>query len=481
MKLYNYLSRKKEDFRPLKPREVGLYTCGPTVYNYAHIGNLRTYIFEDVLRRSLELNRLKVKHVMNITDVGHLTSDADTGEDKMESGAAREGKSVWDTAKFYTKDFLKDIAHLNIKKAHILKPATDEIPAQIKIIKQLIKKGLAYETPTAVYFHVPKFKDYSKLSKQPLAQQLQGARDEVIVDHAKKHPADFVLWFKLVGRYANHIMQWPSPWGKGFPGWHIECSAISSKYLGQPFDIHTGGIDHVTVHHTNEIAQSEGAYGKPLAQFWLEGEHMLVDGKKMSKSLGNSYLLRDIEVKGFDPTDFRYFVLGAHYRKPLNFTWTALEGARNARAKLRDAIVSLRTCEGTSALKEENEVLKVISHLEKQFRAALDDDLNTPKALSALNELIHYANSLRAMGHCSNRTSKMLFATIKEFDRVLGLDLEKTKTDAIPLEIQQLVSKREEHRKAREWGEADRVRKEIHKHGYEIEDTPSSPRIKKLQ
>lgn len=480
LRLYNYLTRKKEEFRPLKKGRVGLYTCGPTVYNYAHIGNLRTYIFEDILRRSLEFSGYRVRHVMNITDVGHLTSDADTGEDKLEAGAKREGKSVWDVAKFYTKTFLQDVSKLNVKKSHVLKPATAEVPAQIRIIQQLFKKGFAYETPSAVYFHVPKFKNYSHLSKQPLANQKKGAREEVIIDAEKRHPADFVLWFKLAGRYKNHIMQWPSPWGRGFPGWHIECSAISAKYLGQPFDIHTGGIDHVTVHHTNEIAQSEGAYGKPLANYWLEGAHLRVEGGRMAKSLGNFYRLSDLEKKGFDPLDFRYFVLGAHYRTPLNFTWKVIEASRNGRLKLLNAIAELRTCVGKSSLKEENEVLKVISHLEKQFREALEDDLNTAKALATLIELIHYANALRRMGHCSPRTSKMLFATIKEFDRVLGLKLDQAHASVIPEEIRALAREREQARKAKQWQKADRIRGEAQKLGYEIEDTPSGPRVKKL-
>lgn len=480
LKLYNYLTRRKEQFKPLKQGSVGLYTCGPTVYNYAHIGNLRTYIFEDILRRALESSGLKVRHVMNITDVGHLTSDADTGEDKMEAGAKREGKSVWDIAKFFTRAFLGDIKKLNIKKAHILKPAASEIPAQIKIIKQLFKKGYAYETPLAIYFHVPKFKNYSKFSRQPLAKQLRGARDEVVLDRAKKHPADFALWFKLAGRYKNHVMHWASPWGRGFPGWHIECSAISSKYLGQPFDIHTGGIDHLTVHHTNEIAQSEGAYAKPLANFWVEGEFMLVDGKKMSKSAGSFYRLSNLIAKSFDPLDFRFFVLGAQYRTPLNFTWQGLTASRNARTKLGDSITALRTCVGKSSLQEENEVLKVISHLEKQFRDAIEDDLNTPKALATLSELIHYANSLRAMGHCSERTKHMLFATIQEFDRVLGLDLDRARASSVPENILKLAAKREEFRKTKQWAKADRVRAEVRKLGYEIEDAPSGPRIKKI-
>lgn len=479
LKLYNFLTRKKELFRPLRKGRVGLYTCGPTVYDYAHIGNLRTYIFEDVLRRTLEFEGYAVKHVMNITDVGHLTSDADTGEDKLEIGAKREGKTVWNVARFYTRAFLADIKKLNISKADVLAPATKHTAAQINIIKQLFRKRLAYETSKAVYFHVPKFKNYAKLSRQPLAKKLIGAREAVIVDTEKKHPADFVLWFKLVGRYKNHIMRWPSPWGLGFPGWHIECSAISSTYLGQLFDIHTGGIDHLTVHHTNEIAQSEGAYGKPLAKFWIEGEHMLVDGKKMSKSLGNVYTIADIVKRAFDPLDFRYFVLGANYRKPLNFTWKALGAARQARLGLLNSLHRIGRWPSGGRLKDENEALKVIAAAERQFRAAIEDDLNMPKALAILIELLHYGNALFDRRLLTRRTSRLIRITVLEFDRVLGLNVKKREALRIPTAVQKLIERREELRHNQEWAAADRLREQIKKLGFAVEDTPSGPLVKK--
>ena len=314
LKLYNTLTCKKEIFKPLRKDRVGLYTCGPTVYNYAHIGNLRTYVFEDILRRTLEYAGFKVRHVMNITDVGHLVSDADEGEDKLEKGARREGKSVWDITKFYTDAFLKDIEKLNIKKANYILPATKYIKEQIKIIEVLFKKGYAYETPQAVYFNVSKFKNYTKLSRQKLSQKITGAREEVVVDTQKRNPYDFALWFKVVGRFEHHTMRWPSPWGIGFPGWHIECSAISSSKLGQPFDIHTGAVDHINVHHTNEIAQSEVAFGKPLAKIWMHGEFLLIDSSKMAKSRDNFFTLETTINKGFTPLAFRYLVLNAHYR-----------------------------------------------------------------------------------------------------------------------------------------------------------------------
>ena len=479
LKLYNYLTRKKELFRPLQKGRVGLYTCGPTVYNYAHIGNLRTYIFEDVLRRTLEFHGYRVRHVMNITDVGHLISDADTGEDKMEAGAKREGKSVWEIAKFYTKSFLADIAGLNIEKAHILAPATRHVAVQIKVIKQLFRKKLAYETPSAVYFHVPKFKNYSKLSRQPLAKQLRGAREEVVIDSEKRHPADFALWFKLVGRYESHVMQWASPWGRGFPGWHIECSAISSKYLVQPFDIHTGGIDHVAVHHTNEIAQSEGAYGKPLAKFWLEGEHLFVDAKKMSKSLGNFYRLVDILERGFDPLDFRYFVLGAHYRKPLNFTWKALDAARKTRLGLVNSLERISRGPFGGSLKDEAEVLKVIAASERRFRAAIGDDLNMPNALAILLELIRYGNALLDRKLLTARASRLVRTATLEFDRVFGLNLKTRPPKSIPPAVAKLVAEREAFRQAQKWADADRIREQIKKLGYAVEDTSTGPFLKR--
>ena len=283
LKLYNTLTRKKEIFTPLKKGKAGLYTCGPTVYNHQHLGNYRTYIFEDVLKRVLERAGYRVKHVMNITDVGHLTSDADTGEDKLEKGAAREGKTVWDVAHFYTDAFLRDIDTLNIARADTLVPATGEIPAQITIINELFKKGYAYQTEHAIYFDVSKFRDYTRLSRQKLEDKKTAVRSEVVEDLEKRHSVDFALWFFTVGKYKDHVMRWPSVWGEGFPGWHIECSAISTKYLGQPFDIHAGGIDHIPVHHTNEIAQSEGAYDKPLAHYWVHGEFLLIDEQKMAK------------------------------------------------------------------------------------------------------------------------------------------------------------------------------------------------------
>jgi len=463
LKIYNTFTRKKEIFRPIRDKKVGLYTCGPTVYDYAHIGNLRTYIFEDVLRRTLEYNDYKVKHVMNITDVGHLTSDADLGEDKMERGAKREGKSVWNIAKFYTANFLKDIQQLNIKRASLLIPATKTIADQIALIKKLFKKGFAYETIQTIYFDVLKFKNYTKLSKQKLNQKIVGGRQEVVTDPQKHHPYDFALWFKLVGRFKNHIMRWPSPWGWGFPGWHIECSAISTKYLGQPFDIHTGGVDHINVHHTNEIAQSEAATGKKSVNYWVHGEHLLVNNQKMAKSLNNFYTLRDIKNKHFNPVAFRYLVLTSHYRSKLNFSWQALEAAQNALNNLTNDLqlaINKRARAGDKRL---------IINYKKAFLTAINDDLNTPKALSVVWRLIK-DNQL------SDKAKKQL---LLRFDDVLGLDIAKIKPFKTPPKIRNLADQREKLRINKQFIQADALRKKIEELGYKIEDTPFGPRVRK--
>jgi len=406
LKLYNTLTRKKQVFRPIDkkafrpgsgqaPRQssgqVGLYTCGPTVYDFAHIGNLRTYIFEDILRRTLEYNGYKVKHIMNITDVGHLTSDADLGEDKIEKASRRERKSVHQLAKFYTQSFLKDIKKLNIKKAYKLAPATSYIKEQINLISRLFKKGYAYETSQAVYFDVSKFKNYTKLSKQKLSQKITAVREEVVADPEKRNPYDFALWFKTVGRFKNHTMRWPAPWGLGFPGWHLECSAISSAELGQPFDIHTGGVDHINVHHSNEIAQSEAAFGKPLARFWLHGEFLLVDQSKMAKSESNFLTLETVIEKGFNPLAFRYLILTAHYRSKLNFSWKSLQAGQNALDNLYNEMTRINAdkkqiyADKKSALISQN---RHKSAYEKDFSVAINDDLNMPKVIALIWQII---------------------------------------------------------------------------------------------
>ena len=471
VKFYNTLTRKKEVFKPLHDKRVGLYTCGPTVYNFAHIGNLRTYIFEDVLQRTLEYNGYKVKRAMNITDVGHLTSDADTGEDKIELEAKNEKRSVWEIAKFYTKEFLNDLKELNVKKPEIIVPATKTVVDQIKIIKILIGKKYAYETSKAIYFDVRKFKNYNKLSRQPLSQKIIAAREEVVEDPEKKYPADFALWFKLVGRYKDHTMRWPSPWGLGFPGWHIECSAISTKYLGQPFDIHTGGVDHIGTHHTNEIAQSEAAFSKTLAKLWMHGEFLITNESKMAKSGERFITLKMLKNRSFDPLAFRYLVLTAHYRSKLNFTWKSLEAAQNALDKLRKAVIDLKIKLPKSKIQKHPYKLENVSMLKKkftdEFKKYINDDLDTPGALALLWEMVK-SEKLNA---------KTKYALIANFDKIFSLELTKTESKKISPQILKLVESREKYRQEKNFSKADKLRKKIESLGWNVEDTPGGPKL----
>lgn len=467
MKLYNTLTRRKETFTPLRKKTVGLYTCGPTVYNYAHIGNLRTFIFEDVLERTLVRYGYRVKRVMNITDVGHLTSDADAGEDKLEKGAKREKKSPWDIAKFYTKAFFDDLKELNIKKPQYIEPATKFIPEQIALIEKLFERGFAYETSEAVYFDISRFNDYTKLSRQKLSEKITAAREEVIIDSQKRNPQDFALWFKRVGRFKHHIMHWSSPWGIGFPGWHIECSAISSTLLGQPFDIHTGGVDHIPVHHTNEIAQSEGAYGKPLARYWMHGEFLVINEARMGKSKRNFITLLDVKARGFHPLAYRYFVLGTHYRKKLNFTWDALRAASHALAKLEREVAALESaCETARRSKIGRSALG--KSLAKQFDAALADDLNTPRTLALL---------WKTAGE-TRLTPQEKLSLLLSYDEVLGLGLSHVKKQApVPVSVMKLVEKRELYRAHKQFTQADALRARIGRLGYVVDDTPLGPSV----
>lgn len=478
LSLYNTLTRAKEPFKPLEDNLVRMYSCGPTVYDYPHIGNLRTYIMVDILKRYLSYKGYTVKHVMNITDVGHLTSDADEGEDKLEKGAKREGKSVEEIAEFYTKIFEENLQKLNIIPATYLIRATDHIDDQIALIKRLEEKGAAYDTPEAVYFDVATFPDYTRLSGQALEEKIVGARDEVHTGSHKRNPQDFALWFKRTGKFANHIMHWPSPWGDGFPGWHIECSAMSMKYLGETFDIHTGGVDHISVHHTNEIAQSQAATGKPLAKFWVHGEFLSVEGKKMAKSAGTFITLDDIRNKGFDPIAFRLLVLQAHYRSKLNFTWDALAAAQENLRYIRGVFKHLLI----SGLKPVDKNM--------QFEKELDDDLNTPRALSVFYEhLSLIANP--------NFDREKLKAVLLNMDSVLGLGLEsmipaeviefegvRVKNETafhLPESIKVSVKQREEARKAGNWQQADALRNQLEEEGYLLEDTPECIVIKSSQ
>ncbi|MEK7618385.1 MAG: cysteine--tRNA ligase [Patescibacteria group bacterium] len=459
LKFYNTFSRKIEELRPLKGSQVGLYTCGPTVYDFAHIGNLRTYIFEDILHRVLEYNGYKVDHAMNITDVGHLVGDGDEGEDKLEVGAKREGKSPLEIARKYEEKFFSDLAELNIIKPNQVLRATESIEAQIEIIKILEEKGFAYKGKQAVYFDISKFPDYGKLSGQKLSEKMTGARKEIVIDKDKKHPQDFALWFFLTGRYQNHILHWPSPWGEGFPGWHIECSAISRKLLGQPFDIHTGGVDHIGTHHTNEIAQSEAAFGAPLANLWMHGEFLLIDSGRMGKSEGNLLTLDELKKRGFSPLDFRYMCLQAHYRTQLNFTWEALLAAHNALDRLSEF----------SPAEKPHQV--GCAEYEQEFQSAINDDLNVPQALGIVWEMVDDS----AMP-VSARINSLL-----KFDKVLGLDLANTKPQEIilPVEASALINARQLARDKKDFAKSDEIRLQIEDLGYVVSDTPGGQKIRK--
>ena len=447
--LYNTLTRRKEEFKPLKGKKVGLYTCGPTVYNYAHIGNLRTYIFEDVLRRVLEFNGYKVKQIMNITDVGHLTSDGDTGEDKLEKGAQREGKSVWEIADFYTKAFKEDLIDLNIQMPHKWIKATDCIKEQINFVRKLEKKGLTYQTSDGIYFDTAKYPDYAKLAKLNLEGQKEGARVEV--NSEKKNSTDFALW-KFSPSGSKRQMEWNSPWGKGFPGWHLECSAISLKALGKEFDIHTGGIDHIPVHHTNERAQNWGLTGIESVKWWVHGEFLIINEGKMAKSEGNFITLQTLKDKGFNPLAYRYFVLQAHYRSKLNFSWVALEAAQTGYDNLVREISSL------------DKPTMACQNCLGRFTNAVNDDLNTSEALAIVQEFLK-----------SNKASGKKRRTIMELDKVLGLDLNQYKqTRVLSAEAKKLIDERQEARRNKDFQRSDELRLKLAEAGVKIRDLPNN-------
>ncbi len=455
LKLWNTASRSLAEFKPILPGKVGLYTCGPTVYWTATIGNFRSFVFDDILLRTLKLENYNVTRVMNITDVGHLTDDADAGEDKMIAAARKEGKTVWDIAKIYTDQFIADSDKLNIElpPAPYLCKATDHIQEQIDLVKTLEEKGFTYKTSDGIYFDTSKFPSYGSLSGQKLEDKEEGARVEINTE--KRNPSDFALW-KFSPKDQKRMMEWESPWGVGFPGWHVECSAMSRKYLGQPFDIHTGGVDHIPVHHENEIAQSEAAYGVKLANYWLHNEFLLADGQKMSKSLGNAYTVTELEEKGFHPLALRYFYLGAHYRQKENFTWEGLQAAQNA---LRKLWAFARTCEKPS----EGDV-----EFESAFKVAIEDDLNTPKALAVLWKMVD-----------ADLPSSAKAATLLWMDQILGFSLADVVARPIPVpaEVTSLAHAREQARTEKNWAESDRLRDEIAKHGWLVEDTSNGSKL----
>jgi cysteinyl-tRNA synthetase len=460
MRLYNSLTRRKEDFVPLNPGCVGIYTCGPTVYNYAHIGNLRTYIFADLLRRSFEFEGYTVNHVVNVTDVGHLTSDDDFGEDKMEAGARREGKSIWDVARFYEDEFFKDTDALNIKRPTVVARATEHVPEMIELVKRLQERGYTYETDQAIYFDVSRFPDYTGLAGQALDEKLVAARAEVREDPKKNNAADFVLWFKASGRFANHIMQWDSPWGKGFPGWHIECSAMSMRYLGETFDIHTGGVDHIAVHHTNEIAQSEAATAQPFVRTWMHAEFLIEGtGEKMAKSAGEFLALKSLTDRGYDPLDFRYLCLQVHYRSKLNFTWDSLEAAKAGRVRLKAFVELASRTGGTEP--------PWVRQFRDRFREAVTDDMNVPRAMAVVWELIREANTREELG---------ILDVLQDFDRVLGLRLSEValsaEKDELEPRLAAMIGEREKARAEKNWARADEIRRELTGQGIVLEDRP---------
>ena len=454
---YNTLTKKKELFKSLEQKKVKMYSCGPTVYKDATIGNMRTNLFQDTLRRVLEYNGYEVKQVMNITDVGHLVSDGDEGEDKMLKSAREEHKTPMEIAEHYTKLFFKDLERLNVETPEVICKATDHIKEMLEMVQKIIENGYAYETSTAIYFDVSKLDEYGILSGINLREQKAGARVEV--DPEKRNSYDFALWIKAP---ENHLMKWDSPWGPSYPGWHIECSAMSQKYLGEVFDIHTGGIDLIPTHHENEIAQSKGACGKIPAHYWMHGEYLLINGGKMSKSLGNVYLLDDIIKRGYDPLVYRLFNFSCHYKGKLNFTWEGIEAASTALTRLRDGyqkhLTGMADVDGT-----------IISEIENKFHQAINDDLNMPLAMSAVWEAVKYQDK-------SPKIAKLL----EKFDTVLGLKITEKKEEEIPQEILELVEQRKVARNEKNWTESDRLRDLIAQKGYSVKDTKDGAEVSKI-
>ncbi len=463
--LHNTLSRAKEVFTPAHGNIVKMYCCGPTVYNYAHIGNLRTYIFEDILHRTLTYNGYRLTHVMNITDVGHMTSDADAGEDKMAKAAAREQKDPYEIARFYEDAFFRDSARLNIIKPDIAPRATEHVEAMIKLIQRLQAEGYTYETAEGIYFDTAKDADYGKLAGLNLAAQKEGAREDVNIDTGKRHPADFILWFT---NKPTHIMKWQSPWGVGYPGWHIECSAMSMEYLGETLDIHCGGIDHIPVHNTNEIAQSECATGHIFARYWVHGAFLnvatgAVTGRtadKMSKSGENFLTVQVLLDRGLDPLAYRYLCLTAHYRSELAFSWDSLGAASRALAKVWELKARIGDDDGLSDTQYGEARTAILE--------AINDDLNVPKAIGLLHEYKSYR-------------------LWREFDPILGLDMESRSreglptpgADALPSEVAALAAQRDTARQARDWAHSDALRAQIEAYGYTVGDSPAGTVVKK--
>lgn len=465
MKLYNTLTRSVEDFKPLNDNIVSLYTCGPTVYDFTHIGHMRKYTMDDVLKRALQYVGYEVKHVMNITDVGHLVGDDDSGEDKLEKGAQKYNKTVWQIAEEYTDFFFKTVDQMNIIPPDIICKATEHIEGMTQLIEALEKKGFTYETNEAVYFDISTFPRYGKLSRQKLEDKIKGVREEVYLDPKKRNHADFSLWFKRVGRFADHAMYWPSKWGDGFPGWHIECSAMSMQYLGETIDIHTGGIDHIPVHHENEIAQSEAATGKKFVNYWIHHNHLHVNGEKMSKSKGNFYTIDDLDKKEIETAAMRLLFLQTDYRQEMNFTWESAQASQEAYKKLKEMVRGFKQQIINS---EEIQETILMKHFKNQFKTAISDDLNTAQAVATMWEMVK-SELLPA------EKLQLLF----NFDTVLGLGLTNIMIEEIPQEIIELAEKRIQAKKNKEFTNADFLRAEMRNKGYSIEDTADGYIIKK--
>lgn len=457
---YNTLTKTKDEFIPLEGNTVRIYSCGPTVYKEATIGNMKSYIFMDTLRRVLKYNGYNLKHTMNITDVGHLVSDADEGEDKMVKAAKEEKKTPLEIAAFYTKKFFDDFERLNIERPEIVCKATDHIKEMIEFVQKLLDNGYAYETSTAVYFDVSKLNKYGLLSGIDVRNQKAGAR--VKVDEEKRNPYDFALFIKAP---ENHIMKWESPWGLAYPGWHIECSTMSNKYLGEVFDIHTGGIDLIPTHHENEIAQSKGVTGKVPAKFWMHCDYLLIDGGKMSKSLGNAYLVTDLIEKGYDPLSFKMMCYTAHYRNKLNFTWEALASSQNALIRLKEGYAKHK--EGIEEIEQ-----KQIEEYENRFNEAINDDMNMPVAMSVVWDVVK-----------KTIKSKKLAELLLKFDEVLGIRIEEPvykKEEALPEEIKELIEKRKQARINKDWSVSDEIRDELKLKGYVVKDSKDGMTVEKI-
>jgi len=482
MKIYNSLTRKKEEFKPIDKNEVKIYGCGPTVYWFAHLGNLRTYIFEDILKRTLEYNQYKVKHVMNITDVGHLTSDSDSGEDKLEKGAKKERRTVWEIAEFYTDFFKKDLELLNIIEPNVWVKATDTIQDQIELIKKLEEKGFTYVISDGVYFDTSKLEKYGRLWGESERKEMKGRIEEV---KEKKSQTDFALW-KFSPKNEKRQMEWDSPWGVGFPGWHTECVVMSIKNLGIPFDIHCGGIDHVFIHHTNEIAQAEAAYDKLLANYWMHGEFLNLKDSKMSKSSGTIITLRTLKQKGVSPLAYRYLCLNTHYRSKLSFSDESIDFAENSLNKLYEKAFEVFHSKKT-------EHSKKYEDYKNSFKEYINDDLNIPSALAMTWDMLKDKDLPDSDKH----------DLLLDFDKVFGLKLSSIQSDEkssdskyiikifkndlpvwtsdieiVPEDVRTLVKEREEKRKNKEWEKSDEIRGKIESLGWQIEDSGEKTIIK---